>query len=150
MSDHDPFFRAAADVTREALAAGSDQPFGAALVRNGEIVVVCANSMAADTDPTAHAELLAGREGAQLLGTLDLSDCVMYATGQPCPMCTAAMIWAGIPTVYYATPAALAHERGYSDVHVRDYLAGRDDSAITEVHVPGRAECDELWRKAGS
>lgn len=81
------------------------QPYGAVIVKDGEIISTGVNQMHLKTDPTAHAELLAIQEAARKLNTLDLSDCELYASGEPCPMCLATIYWANIKTVYYAEEA---------------------------------------------
>lgn len=78
------------------------QPFGAVLVRNGEIIASTANKTHITHDPTAHAEVQAIREASAALGTPDLSGAVMYASGQPCSMCYAAMARCGIRTAFVA------------------------------------------------
>ena len=65
-------------------------PFGATVVRNGEVVVSVGNTVMKDMDPSGHAEIVAVREACKKLDTLDLSDCVIYATCEPCPMCVGA------------------------------------------------------------
>lgn len=80
------------------------EPYGAVVVRNGEIVGTGANEVQATNDPTAHAEIQAIREACRRLNTTDLSDCEMYASSEPCPMCMAAIYWARFKTVYYAYP----------------------------------------------
>ena len=78
------------------------RPFGAVVVRDGEMIARAANRIHDSGDPTAHAELLAIREAAQILGSTRLDGCVIYASGHPCPMCLAAMHLCGIEAVYYA------------------------------------------------
>lgn len=89
------FMSVAQDMLDRAVAAG-DQPFGAVVVRNGQIVGWGPSRVVSDSDPTAHAEMVALRDAARRLGTRDLSGCVMYATSHPCPMCEAGAYWAGI------------------------------------------------------
>lgn len=78
------------------------EPYGAVVVKDGAIVGSGTNIVGATNDPTAHAEIEAVREACKRLNTTDLSDCVIYASGEPCPMCLGAIYWAGIQTVYYA------------------------------------------------
>lgn len=93
--------REAIALARANLVAGG-RPFGAVLVRDGEVVARAANRIHETGDPTAHAELLAIREAARMLGGPRLDGCVIYASGHPCPMCLAAMHLCGIEAVYYA------------------------------------------------
>lgn len=78
------------------------QPFGAVLVKDNEIIGEGVNELHIKYDISGHAELLAIRRAQEKLQTLDLSDCIMYASGEPCAMCLTAMYFAGIKTVYYS------------------------------------------------
>lgn len=77
------------------------QPFGAIVVRDSNIVGEGVNREMADNDPTAHGEIQAIRDACRRLDTTDLSDCVLYAIGEPCPMCTVAIRLASVQKVYY-------------------------------------------------
>ena len=96
------------DFMREALAlahanvAAGGRPFGAVLVRDGEVLARAVNRIHETHDPTAHAELLAIRDAAQRLGTPRLDGCEVYASGHPCPMCLAAMHLCGIGEAWFA------------------------------------------------
>jgi tRNA(Arg) A34 adenosine deaminase TadA len=142
----DGWFAQAADITVEGMRAGTGGPFGATLVHDGEVVVSVGNTVLRDTDPSGHAEMVAVREACRKLGTLDLSGMVMYATCEPCPMCVAVMMWAGITECYYASTRDDAAEHGFSDMHLRRYLDGSDTSTFDLVHLDeGREECAEIW-----
>ena len=142
----DAYFRRACEVTIEGLRARTGGPFGATLVRGGEVVVSVGNTVLRDTDPSGHAEMVAVREACAALGTLDLSDCVMYATCEPCPMCVAVMLWAGIRTCYYASTRVDAAAHGFSDLHLRGFFDGSDTSVMELTHLAeGRADCAGIW-----
>ncbi|MCP8465781.1 nucleoside deaminase [Pseudomonas sp. ZM23] len=98
---HDDFMREALQLARDNIEAGG-RPFGAVLVKDGEIIARAANSIHLDHDPTAHAELLAIRRAAAVLGMPRLDGCVIYASGHPCPMCLAAMHLCGVEAAYFA------------------------------------------------
>ncbi|HEY5781021.1 MAG TPA: nucleoside deaminase [Lysobacter sp.] len=101
-SPPDPsFMREAIALARDNIARGG-RPFGAVLVRDGEVIARAANRIHDSGDPTAHAELLAIREAAQRLDSTRLEGCAIYASGHPCPMCLAAMHLCGVSAVYYA------------------------------------------------
>lgn len=91
----------AIELARANVAEGG-RPFGAVVVRNGEVVATGVNEIHSTNDPTAHAELTALRAAGGKLGTPKLDGCAVYASGQPCPMCMAAMRLAGISEVYYS------------------------------------------------
>ena len=90
-------------------------PFGATIVKDGKIVTTQHNSVLLTKDPTAHAEVNAIRSASLKLGTYDLSDCELYATGYPCPMCLGAIMWAGIKKVYVSGNLEDAEKIGFSD-----------------------------------
>ena len=77
-------------------------PFGAVIVRDGEIVARGANRVVPNNDPTAHAEISAIREACRVLNTFDLSGCEIYSSCEPCPMCLSAIYWAHLDTLYFA------------------------------------------------
>lgn len=90
-------------------------PFGAAIVREGKVIASAHNEVLATNDPTAHAEINAIRRASAALGTFDLSECTLYTTCYPCPMCMGAIFWARISTVYYASSMDDAAEGGFDD-----------------------------------
>lgn len=89
-------YLARARALRDQAVREGDQAYGAVVVRNGVIVGEGRNFVVRDNDPTAHAELLAVRDAARRLATRDLSDCEVYSTATPCPMCQAALYWARV------------------------------------------------------
>ena len=90
-------------------------PFGAVISKDNEIISEAYNSVSLTNDPTAHAEILAIRKAALLLKSFDLSDCSLYSTCEPCPMCLGAIYWAGIKKVVYASDRRDAERAGFSD-----------------------------------
>lgn len=97
-------------------------PFGAVVVKDGEIISIASNTVLADNDPTAHAEVNAIRKACKKLGTYDLTGCELYATGYPCPMCLSAIIWANIKKVYYCNDVKQAEKIGFRDDFIYDYI----------------------------
>jgi dCMP deaminase len=97
-------------------------PFGAVLVRNGEVLARAVNEVEALCDPSAHAEMQAVRAASRAQNSTDLSGSTVYASGYPCPMCLTAMYLAGVKSVYYAysnedgAPYDLSAERGYAEI----------------------------------
>lgn len=120
-------------------------PFGSVIVRNNEVIAAVSNTMTRDTDISAHAEMVAIREASKKLNTMDLSDCEIYATCEPCPMCMGAIIWSGIKKVYYHSTNEEAAKYGFSDKHLRSYFNGEDDSIVQMTKVDKREDCDHLW-----
>lgn len=105
----------ACDEAVSGMEANDGGPFGAVIVRNGEVIARAHNEVLSSNDPTAHAEILAIRRASKTLGKFDLSDCVLYATCYPCPMCMGAVFWARIPTVYYGATMEDAARGGFDD-----------------------------------
>ena len=98
-------------------------PFGAVIVKNGEVIATGVNRVTANHDPTAHAEVSAIRCACQKLGTYDLSGCDIYTSCEPCPMCLGAIYWAHIDRIYYGNNKADAKEIGFDDSFIYDQLA---------------------------
>ena len=90
-------------------------PFGAVISKDGKIISQAFNKVVLTSDPTAHAEILAIRQASHVLKSHDLSDCVLYSSCEPCPMCLGAIYWAGIKKVFYASDRHDAEEAGFSD-----------------------------------
>jgi tRNA(adenine34) deaminase len=138
-----PFMPAAIEQAKDAAAAG-EVPVGCVIVRAGAIIARTRNRTLADHDPSAHAEMLAIRAAAQVLGSERLVDCDLYVTLEPCTMCAAAISFARIRRIYYgaADPKGGAVESG-----VRFF------SAPTCHHRPdvyggiGEAEASELLKE---
>jgi guanine deaminase len=106
MSDDDrdhAFLKRAVDLSYDHMRSGEGKPFGAVLVHDGRIVGEGWNAVFASGDPTAHAEIMAVRRGCKILGRADLSGSVLYASGEPCPMCLGAMFLARVERCVYAT-----------------------------------------------
>ena len=141
----DNYFEMAVEATLRGIDAGLGGPFGATIVRGDEVIVAVGNRQMADRDPSQHAEMVAVREACKRLGTMDLSDCTVYATCEPCPMCVGVMIWAGIKDCYYAATHDDAANHGFSDIHLREFLAGQDDAVINLTQAEHRADCVALF-----
>ena len=90
-------------------------PFGAVVVRNGKIVGRGHNMVVGTNDPTAHGEIVAIREASKVIENFDLSDCQLYTTSEPCPMCYSAIHWSRIPVVYYGATKEDAAKIGFDD-----------------------------------
>ena len=97
---HEKFMMAAIEIARTAIRAG-DYPVGAVLVYQSEIISIQHTRIQSLCDPTAHAEMLVIREAVKKMTTSDLSGCFLYTTLEPCPMCTAAAIWAKLEGIVF-------------------------------------------------
>ena len=131
---------------RKTMNEGIGGPFGAVVVKDGEVIAVASNSVLRDHDPTAHAEVNAIRMAGQKLGTPDLSGCELYATGYPCPMCLSAIIWANIKKVYVSGLPEDADKIGFRDAFIYEYIRkNSDDAQILNIEELERGEAVELY-----
>jgi tRNA(Arg) A34 adenosine deaminase TadA len=117
------FMRRAIELSIANVRAGRGGPFGAVVVRGGQIVGSGANSVTSSNDPTAHAEVVAIRAACRELQTFQLNGCDLYTSCEPCPMCMAAIYWARIDRVYYANTHDDAAEVGFDDALIYRELA---------------------------
>ena len=105
-------------------------PFGAVIVKDGEIVAGSSNSVTRDTDPTAHAEVNTIRQACRKLGTFDLSDCVIYTSCEPCPMCLGAIYWAHIKRIYYGNTKKDAADIDFADDFIYKELEQHNEDRV--------------------
>ena len=120
--DDERFMQMAIDLSIENVANGGG-PFGAVIVRNGEVVATGTNRVTASCDPTAHAEVSAIRSACAKLGTFKLEGCVIYSSCEPCPMCLSAIYWAGLDRIYYGNTKADAKAIDFDDSFIYDQIA---------------------------
>lgn len=113
------------DEAKKGMQKNEGGPFGCVIVKNGTIVGRGHNTVIGDKDPTCHAEINAIRSACKKLKRFDLSDCELYTTCEPCPMCLSAIYWARIKKVYYACDRKDAKKIGFSDKHIYDVLSGK-------------------------
>ncbi len=97
-------------------------PFGAVIVKDGEIVAKASNCVTKNNDPTAHAEVTAIRLAAQKLNTFNLSGCEIYTSCEPCPMCFGAVYWARLDKLYYAATKTDAKNIGFDDSFIYEEI----------------------------
>lgn len=117
------------------------RPFGAVVVKDGEVIATGVNEILSTNDPTAHAELIAIRKASQKLGSANLEGCAVYASGHPCPMCMAAMRLAGISEVAYAYSNDDGAPFGLSTAEIYADLAKPFPEQTMKIHyIPVRRE----------
>ena len=97
-------------------------PFGAVIVKNGEIIGRGSNHVLESNDPTAHAEVMAIRDACKNIKSYDLNGCEIYTTCYPCPMCLSAIIWSNIRKVYYGNNQKDAAFIGFRDDFIYNYI----------------------------
>ncbi|MCQ2076571.1 MAG: nucleoside deaminase [Bacteroidaceae bacterium] len=114
---------------RQAIQLGIDNihngggPFGAVIVKGGEVISTGVNRVTPNNDPTAHAEVCAIREACRKLGTFQLDGCEIYSSCEPCPMCLGAIYWAHISHLYYGCNQKDANDIGFSDEFIYKEIA---------------------------
>ena len=97
-------------------------PFGAVIVKDGQIIARGANSVTSSNDPTAHAEVVAIRQACENLQTFQLTGCEIYASCEPCPMCLGAIYWARLDKLYYANTKNDAAAINFDDKFIYEEL----------------------------
>lgn len=100
----------------------SGGPFGAVIVKNGKIIGKGCNNVTTTNDPTAHAEIQAIRDACRNLSSFQLTDCEVYTSCEPCPMCIGALYWARPKAIYYACTKEDAAEIGFDDQFIYEEL----------------------------
>jgi guanine deaminase len=120
-------------------------PFGAVVVRNGVVVGTGHNRVIATNDPTAHAEMNAIREAAAFLGRYDLSDCEIFTTCEPCPMCYGAIHWARIGTIHRGASKEDAADLGFNDVDIYTDIARDPEDREIIMDVVDRDACLQVF-----
>jgi Cytosine/adenosine deaminases len=111
-------------------------PFGAIIAREGKILAEANNMVVSSHDPTAHAEVLAIRKASAALKSHDLSDCVIYASCEPCPMCLGAIYWSGIKRVIYAADRKDAAAAGFNDSLIYDeIIVSPSERKVAFIHL---------------
>jgi len=148
----DAFMRLAIDKGLEGVRAGQS-PYGAAVVRDGELLSCEHNVVLATLDVAAHAEIHALRRAAARLGSVDLAGCVVYSTCEPCAMCFSACHWAHVAKIVYGATIADSTALGFGELGINNETMRRLGSARVEL-VGGvlRDECLAIfaaWRAAG-
>jgi tRNA(Arg) A34 adenosine deaminase TadA len=107
----------------ENVSSGRGGPFGAVVVKDGAIIAEGTNCVTTTNDPTAHAEMVAIREACRILQSFVLSDCDIYTSCEPCPMCLGAIYWARPARVYFVNTAADAAQAGFDDAFIYQQFA---------------------------
>jgi len=119
---HDKFMRMAIELAENNVKNNKGGPFGAVIVKDGEVIAASGNKVVPNNDPTAHAEVSAIRLACQKLGTYSLEGCVIYTSCEPCPMCLGAIYWARLDHIYYANTKIDAAAIGFDDQFIYEEL----------------------------
>ena len=137
----------AIETARKGMNSNQGGPFGAVVVRNGEVIAVAHNEVVGTNDPTAHAEVVAIRRATKKLGRFDISDCELYSTCEPCPMCLSAIHWAGIRKLYFGADRHDAAKGGFDDEFIYQLMDGTADSPLLRPEIVDQRECADLFQE---
>jgi guanine deaminase len=121
--DQEALMKKAVQLACENVLSNHGGPFGAIVVKDGEIIGTGRNEVTATNDPTAHAEVQAIREACRKLNSFQLTDCEIYTSCEPCPMCLGAIYWARPKAVYYACTKEDAARIGFDDHFIYEQIA---------------------------
>jgi tRNA(Arg) A34 adenosine deaminase TadA len=136
MEDRKAFMNEAISLAMSNVTNSHGGPFGAVVVKNGEIIGAGANQVTSSNDPTAHAEIVAIREATRKLGSFDLSDCELYASCEPCPMCLGAIYWAKIGKLYYAATKDDAAKANFDDSYIyKEFALPKNERSLSSLQL---------------
>ena len=135
------FMKVAMEEALKAIRSEEGGPFGAVIVKDGEIIAAAHNRVIETNDPTAHAEINAIRKATKLLGRFDLSDCEIYSQCEPCPMCFAAIHWAKMKRLYIGANRFDAADIGFDDQYIYDVINGKATKEQVEIIHIDHDEC---------
>ena len=140
-----PYMQVAIQEALDGIAQHHGGPFGSVVVRDGEIIGQGHNRVLVDNDPTCHGEVSAIRDACGNIGSHDLTGCELYTTGEPCPMCLFACLWANLDRVYYGCTIEDNAIIGFRDEEFDSLAGGREQLADYLVCVD-RDACLELFQ----
>ena len=145
------YMKIANELSSENLKTNAGGPFGACVVKNGNIIGKGSNHVLNEHDPTAHAEIIAIRNACKNINSHDLSDCELYTSCYPCPMCLSAIIWANIKKVYYGNTKEDAANIGFRDDYIYEYISNlsqnKQDKNILELKSMDREETIKIFNE---
>lgn len=145
------YMQVAIELAEKNVLNGKGGPFGAVVVKNGKVVAAEVNSVTSTNDPTAHAEVNAIREACKQLNTFDLSECELYASCEPCPMCLSAIYWSRIKKLYYAADKYDAASAGFDDSLIYNELSKPQQERMLstkQIDLSNARAPFELWKSS--
>lgn len=141
------FMKQAAEESMIGMTAGDGGPFGAVIVKDGKVIASGHNMVIKTNDPTAHAEVTVIREASKLLKRFDLSDCEIYSSCEPCPMCLGAIHWAKMKKLYFGCSRKDAEDIGFDDKFIYDVIQGIATKEQVETVQVERDVCMPAFEK---
>lgn len=144
--DHKYFMQRAIDISRKGMESNDGGPFGAVVVKDGEIIAEGNNRVTSSNDPTAHAEVVAIRNACTALDTFQLDGCIIYTSCEPCPMCLGAIYWARPDKMFYACTKEDAARIGFDDDFIyKEINLNIQDRSIPTLQIMN-AEANEVFK----
>ncbi|MBG6235668.1 tRNA(Arg) A34 adenosine deaminase TadA [Pedobacter sp. CAN_A7] len=150
-STHEEFMRIAISLAEQNVLESIGGPFGAVVVKDGQVVAQSGNLVTSSNDPTAHAEVSAIRLACAALQTFDLTGCIIYTSCEPCPMCLGAIYWSRIGTIYYGNTKVDAAEIGFDDHFIYEELEKPMEQRSLPITQLLRSEAQQafkLWEQS--
>lgn len=139
-----PFMKLAIKEAEKGIEKQDGGPFGCVIVKDGKVVGKGHNQVVKNNDPTCHGEIMAIHSACKKLKTFDLSGCELYTTGEPCPMCMGAILWANISKVYYGCNIVDTEEIGFRDKVFYEFTPEKRAQMVVELD---REACLKLYAK---
>ncbi len=142
------FMKRAIELSKESINSGGG-PFGSVIVQDNKIISEGINRVTVNNDPTAHGEIVAIRNACKELNTFNLSNCSLYSSCEPCPMCMSAIYWSRIGKVYYANTREDAKKIEFDDSFIYSEISkqNKDRSILMEQILRDEAlEAFEIWK----
>ncbi len=146
--DDNFFMKIANNQALKGMIKGDGGPFGAVIVNSntGKVIAKSHNKVLSSNDPTNHAEMVAIRLACKKLGRFDLSDCVIYSSCEPCPMCFSAIHWAKISKLYYGCTRNDASNIGFDDKFIYDVIKGSAKDNLKSLNL-GREDALKVFEE---
>ena len=142
------FMKIAKDLSEENLSTNAGGPFGACIVKDGKIIGKGNNHVLKNNDPSAHAEVEAIRDACKNINSYDLSNCELYTSCYPCPMCLSAIIWSNIKKVYYGNTKEDAENIGFRDNFIYEFIKNNNsDKNILDLESMDREETIKVFEE---
>jgi len=152
MTREEIFMLEAIRLSREGSEANEGGPFGCVIVKGDEIIGRGNNQVLRNSDPTAHAEVVAIRDACQKLGSFQLEGCEVYTSCEPCPMCLGALYWARPKVIYFANSRHDAARIGFDDSMIYEEICKNNEDRKISIHslpMPEAIDVFNQWQAKG-
>ena len=145
MSEKNLFMMRAIELSIES-AKSKGGPFGCVIVKNNKIIAEGSNKVTMNNDPTAHGEIVTIRAACQKLNTFNLSECDLYSSCEPCPMCLSAIYWSRIENIFYANTRIDAKNIDFDDSFIYSEINKNLENRKIKMHQIHRDEALEAFK----